>query len=91
MDPALLGVMHTLRPFMCERVYLPPSMDPERRRAKGVVRDLVAHFMNQPDQVPTPYRHDDADQLTQVVDYVSGMTDRFAVATHDRIFRPALF
>ncbi|MBT8215151.1 MAG: deoxyguanosinetriphosphate triphosphohydrolase [Acidimicrobiia bacterium] len=91
MDPATLGVMHNLRAFMFERVYLAPSMEPERRRAKEVVRDLVAHFMNHLGDVPETYRHDDADQLTQVVDYVSGMTDRFAVAAHDRIFRPALF
>ena len=39
------------------------------------------------------YRDTEADAVTQVVDYVSGMTDRFALAMHDRLFdadaRPA--
>jgi dGTP triphosphohydrolase len=26
----------------------------------------------------------------QAADYVAGMTDRFALATHDRLFRPTL-
>ena len=29
--------------------------------------------------------------MTQVIDYVAGMTDRFAVRTHDQLFRPSLF
>jgi dGTPase len=32
------------------------------------------------------YRDTEADPVTQVVDYVSGMTDRFALAMHDRLF-----
>ena len=44
-----------------------------------------------PDEVPHSYKVDDADDLTRAIDYVSGMTDRFALATHDTLFRPTLF
>jgi dGTP triphosphohydrolase len=37
------------------------------------------------------YKVDDADDLTRAIDYVSGMTDRFALSTHDTLFRPRLF
>jgi dGTPase len=91
MEPARLEVMHDLRAFMFERVYLHPAMESHRRRAKEIVRDLVGHFKLRPDDIPETYRHDDADVTTQVIDYVAGMTDRFAIATHDKLFRPRLF
>jgi dGTPase len=91
MDPALLDVMHDLRAFMFDRVYLRPEVEPQRRRAKEIVRDLVAYFSKRPGEIPATYRHDDADVLTQVIDYVAGMTDRFALRIHDERFRPRLF
>lgn len=91
MQPAKLEVMNEVRAFMFERVYLHPAMEPHRHRAKQIVRDLVGHFQQRPDEIPETYRHDDADVITQVIDYVAGMTDRFAISTHDRLFRPRLF
>lgn len=91
MEPTKLEVMHELRTFMFERVYLHPDMEAHRHRAKEIVRDLVGHFKQRPDEIPESYRHDDADVTTQVIDYVAGMTDRFAIATHDALFRPRLF
>ena len=91
MDPELLEVMHDLRAFMFERVYLRPEMEPQRRRAKEIVRDLVGYFLDRSEEIPETYRHDDADLLTQVIDYVAGMTDRFAIRMHDERFRPRLF
>ncbi len=91
MEPTRLEVMHDLRAFMFERVYLHPAMESHRKRAKEIVRDLVGHFKQRPTEIPETYRHDDAPVATQVIDYVAGMTDRFAIATHDTLFRPRLF
>jgi dGTPase len=91
MEPEILTVMHDLRDFMFERVYLRPETAESRRQVTGVVHDLVDYFLAHPTEVPDSYRHDDAEKLTQVLDWVSGMTDRFALRTHDRLFRPRLF
>lgn len=91
MEPELLDLMHRLRSFMFDRVYLRDEAESQRRRARQVVRDLVTWYLEHPDGVPASYRHDEADELTQVIDYVAGMTDRFALATHDDLFRPRLF
>ncbi len=91
MEPDRLEIMHRLRSFMFDRVYLRPEVEPQRRRAKEIVRDLVRYFLDHPDEIPSTYRHDDAALLTQVIDYVAGMTDRFAIRTHDERFRPRLF
>ena len=59
--------MLSLRAFMFERVYLGPQAAPEHERADAVVRRIFDHLIERGDDV------DDA------VDYVSGMTDRFAL------------
>jgi dGTPase len=91
MDSNDLEVMNQLRDFMFERVYLDPEMDGEKNRAVKVIRDLVEYFSRHPDEVPDSYTVPTADPLTRAVDYVAGMTDRYALRTHDRLFRPTLF
>ncbi|GMQ93310.1 MAG: deoxyguanosinetriphosphate triphosphohydrolase [Acidimicrobiia bacterium] len=91
MEPTMLEAMHTLRDFMFAAVYLRRSAETQRRRAQQIVRDLVTYYLEHPDAVPESYRHDEADDLTQVIDYVAGMTDRYAIRTHDDLFRPRLF
>jgi dGTPase len=91
MESSRLQVMHRLRAFMFERVYIRPEVEPQRRRAMEIVRNLVEYYCEHANEIPESYRHPEAEPLTQVIDYVAGMTDRFAIRTHDRIFRPKLF
>jgi dGTPase len=91
MEPSKLEAMHELRAFMFENVYLRPEVEGQRRRAVEVVRDLVSYYLEHLDELPATYQHPEADDLTQVIDYVAGMTDRYAIRTHDELFRPRLF
>ena len=61
------GAMLTLRSFMFERVYLGPQVEPEHVRARSVVRCIFDHLV------------DRGDALDEAIDYVAGMTDRFAL------------
>jgi dGTPase len=90
MDDETLAVMHDLRDFMFERVYQSPAQLREQRKAIEVIRRLVEHHLEHPDEMPASYREHEAPLVVQVVDYVAGMTDRFALATHDRLFRPVV-
>jgi dGTPase len=82
-----LEAMHELRAFMFERVYNSETAAGERKQvAIDVIRRLVDHHLAHPELIPESYRDPRADVLTQVVDHVSGMTDRFALAMHDRLF-----
>ncbi len=89
MRPDLLEVMHELRDFMFERVYASPDSERGRQAAIAVIRRLVEHHLAHPDQLPASYRDNDADLMTQVTDWVAGMTDRYALSLHDRLFDPA--
>jgi dGTPase len=86
MDDETLAIMHGLRDFMFERVYLAPSLLREQRAAIDTLRALVDHHLAHPEQIPATYREDEAPLVTQVADYVAGMTDRYAISTHAKIY-----
>jgi dGTPase len=65
--------MLSLRAFMFDRVYLGPKVEPEHRRAAEVVRRIFDHLIAR------------GDPVEEAVDYVAGMTDRFALTYADRI------
>jgi dGTPase len=90
MDDEHLDVMGELRDFMFERVYLSPESEVQKEKAVMVIQDLVGYYQGHPDEVPDTYTVPDADPLTRAVDYVAGMTDRYALRNHDRLFRPSL-
>jgi dGTPase len=88
MLPDVQEEMNRLRDFMFERVYLRDEAQPQQHRAIAVIRDLVDYFIQYPEEIRDTYRHDDATAVEQAIDYVSGMTDRYALRMHDRLFRP---
>ncbi|NOY56863.1 MAG: deoxyguanosinetriphosphate triphosphohydrolase [Actinobacteria bacterium] len=88
MEPTVAETMQELRDFMFERVYLRPDARPQRERAIAVIRNLVDYFIAHPEEVPDTYRLDDAAAVERAIDYVSGMTDRYALRVHDDLFRP---
>ena len=65
--------MLALRAFMFERVYLGPQAAPEHEKAYAVIRAIFDHLVE---------RGDDADEI---VDYIAGMTDRFALSYADSL------
>ncbi len=90
MDDATLGVMNQLRDFMFEHVYESVEQIRQQRRAIAIIRDLMDWHLEHPDEIPASYRQVEATLVVQAADYIAGMTDRFALATHDRLFRPML-
>jgi len=67
-SPVVGNAMLSLRRFMFERVYLAPPARSDSARAQTVVRAIFDHLV------------DRGDPVDEVVDYVAGMTDRFALA-----------
>ena len=90
MDEATLDVMNELRAFMFERVYHAPELLRQQRSAIAVIRDLMEWHLQHPDEIPAAFRRDGVSPEVQAADYIAGMTDRYALATHDRLFRPTL-
>jgi dGTPase len=91
MDAETMAVMHELRQFMFDNVYLRPEAEEQKQRAITVISNLIDYFMHHPDEVPEGTTVEGADPVTAAIDFVAGMTDRYAIQTHDRLFRPTLF
>lgn len=68
--------MLALRAFMFDRVYLGPQAGPEHRRAHDVVQTIFGRIVADPALLPVG----EGDLADRITDYVSGMTDRFALA-----------
>jgi dGTPase len=71
--------MLSLRAFMFDRVYLGPHVEPEHRRANEVVHAIFARLLEDPSLLPAG----EGDLADRITDYVSGMTDRFALTYVD--------
>jgi dGTPase len=65
--------MLSLRAFMFERVYLGPQAAPEHERAHEVIRAIFDSLVER------------GDEVDEIVDYIAGMTDRFALEYADRL------
>jgi dGTPase len=90
MEEATLGIMNQLRDFMFDHVYQSADQVRQQRRAVAVIRDLMDWHLEHPEEIPDSYRQHAAPLVVQAADYIAGMTDRYALATHDRLFRPTL-
>jgi dGTPase len=81
------GAMLRLREFMFERVYLAADAQREKPRIERMLRALFDHYA----AVPPPPLTEDASERQRVVDWLAGMTDRFAIRTFADLSLPQRF
>ena len=79
-----------LKRFLFERMYRHYRVNRMSSKARRVVHDLFQLFMAEPDCLPSEWRpapgEGDAARARVVADYLAGMTDRFALDEHRRLF-----
>ena len=81
-----------IKSFLFTRMYRAPSVVDERVRVTAILNRLFPLFLNDPTQMPPQWRRaalDAADETHRariVLDYVSGMTDRYAISEFQRLF-----
>lgn len=89
MSPEVWAALSELREFLFDNVYLSHKAKSEEPKAARVVRMLFRYFVEHPEELPDEYRSDEGSDLVQrVVDYVAGMTDRYAIRQFERLFVP---
>jgi dGTPase len=79
--------MLRLRKFMFDRVYLGPEARSEHERVHRMLKALFDHYAEHPGEVPGADGGGE-EAVTRAVDYIAGMTDRFAIATFKRLALP---
>ena len=80
-----------LRAFLFARMYRHDDVTRETDKARAVVAELFEAFMERPDRLPEEWRpapetSESAAFARLVADYIAGMTDRFALVEHRRLF-----
>ena len=85
--------LQIIRRFLFDKMYRAPAVMVERARVTRVVDALFSLYLTQPDLMPAEWRKDsegeDQTGLARLVcDYVSGMTDRFALQEWERLCPP---
>ena len=71
---------------MFEHVYLGPAARAEHAKIERVMRGLFDWFCEHPDELPPG-----AELSDRVIDYLAGMTDRFAIRAWEARFVPRGF
>lgn len=83
--------LKVIKSFLFRRMYRAPSVVIERNRVTAMVNDLFPLYMQKPDLLPGEWglevadAHGDTELARIVLDYVAGMTDRFAIQEHERL------
>lgn len=88
MSEGVWGAMMSLRSFLFERLYSRGDAKWEEPKAYAMLVDLFEYFAAHPDEVPAEYRLHDDPLDVQVADFVSGMTDRYAIRVYERLKIP---
>ena len=91
--------LKAIKGFLFTQMYRAPSVVVERKRVTMMVNALFPLFMEQPELLPEDWHEDVARAVARgnegqtelarvVLDYVAGMTDRFAIQEYHRLIDP---
>ena len=78
-----------LKRFLRQNLYRHYQVNRMRVKASRIVRELYQAFMAEPVLLPPDYQligGDGSKQARKIADYIAGMTDRYAIREHRRIF-----
>ncbi len=99
LDTALVAFSHDmieqlsrLRAFLYERMYRHWRVNRTRSQARRILAEMFTLFMAEPDVLPTEWYGrlqalEQAGRARVVCDYIAGMTDRYAIEEHRRLFQ----
>ncbi len=91
LSPDMREMWDVFHEFMYDRVYRNPVAKGEESKVEGILRGIWEHYAAHPETLPSDYRRlAERDGLERAVtDYVSGMTDDYAIYQFGEIFIPA--
>ena len=93
MEPDVWEATDRLRDFLFERVYRDNVAKDEEIKAKDMLAQLYVYFEEHPEKLPIDYLETISKESVgrAVCDYISGMTDRYALDLYHSIFIPEVW
>jgi dGTPase len=89
-SPAMAAQVRELKDFLYRNMYRHYRVVRMGDKAGRILRDLFQSFVEEPGQLP-PHFHEQIERdgvHRAVCDYIAGMTDRFALDEHEKLFDP---
>ncbi|MBO8153962.1 deoxyguanosinetriphosphate triphosphohydrolase [Thermovirga sp.] len=86
MSERILEAVEALRAFLYKNVYIAKRASEEEPKVEHLISTLFNFFMENPHFIPEKYT---SDRVQSVIDFISGMTDRYAMLLFKRIALPA--
>jgi dGTPase len=90
-SPDMAEDLARLRHFLHTKMYRHWRVNRTRSQARRILAEMFDLFLNEPDVLPTVWfeksqNRDEAGRARVVCDYIAGMTDRFAIEEHRKLF-----
>jgi dGTPase len=90
-SPAIGEAERAIKAFLKTQMYRHGRVMHVMDQAVGVVRDLFARYSERPDDLPGEWQEGlagagEASRARRIADFIAGMTDRYALAEHARLF-----
>lgn len=90
-SPDMAEDLARLRKFLHERMYRHWRVNRTRSQARRILGEMFTLFLKEPEVLPTVWfaksqNRDEAGRARVVCDYIAGMTDRFAIEEHRKLF-----
>ena len=90
LSPAMAEADRAIKGFLYPRMYRHAYVERIMTDAERVLSDLFGRYLREPDELPPEWRQslpaDAGARARQIGDFIAGMTDRFALIEHSRLF-----
>src|ERR1035438_579517 len=85
-SPPVEAERRRLKEFLYENLYYSPSLAAEKEDAERITKELFAHWMEEPNDLPRNYQEKATEEpLPRVIcDYIAGMTDPFIYQQYEK-------
>ncbi len=87
MSDTIYSATMELRDFLIKKVYKKEEHEAEKAKIMKVLKDLYYYIMEDPEKYIEKYPEEDSVK-TRVIDFIAGMTDRFAINLYEKLFVP---
>ncbi len=91
-SPQVARATDELRVFLFERVYIGSEAKKEEKKAIRVIKEIFNYYFKHPEEIPIYNKraaeHINISKEQQVIDYIAGMTDRYAINRWKELFMP---
>jgi len=92
----MLAHVNELREFLWRRMYKHYTVCRTMAKVSRIIEDLYGAFIGQSELLPAEWQkrlaeegaESEKDRARVIADYIAGMTDRYAVLEHERLFEP---